>query len=155
MAYIYINVLGWNNPLDPITLWFIQGCHLAGCSILAGRISPPGRACFLWRETGIEKGVLVCDPVTYPKRALKYPVTNSCFLVPLLGGRYHIIPQLAVYTTYILPIGWLYITYHLLREPETAIDVRFGVKRYPRTYSKTTTLQKGAVSIRVWCLHQL
>ena len=42
------------------------------------------------------------------------------FLVPLKGGRYHIIPQLAVYTTYILPIGWLYITYHLLRE--TAID---------------------------------
>ena len=26
------------------------------------------------------------------------------FLVPLIGGRYHIIPQLAVYTTYILPI---------------------------------------------------
>ena len=24
----------------------------------------------------------------------------------------------------ILPIGWLYITYHLLREPETAIDFR-------------------------------
>ena len=44
--------------------------------------------------------------------------------------RYHIIPQLAVYTTYCItyipliycPIGWLYITYHLLREPETAID---------------------------------
>ena len=44
------------------------------------------------------------------------------FLVPLIGGRYHIIPQLAVYTIYILPIGWLYITYRLLREPETAID---------------------------------
>ena len=26
-----------------------------------------------------------------------------------------------VYKWYILPIGWLYITYHLLREPETAI----------------------------------
>ena len=28
-----------------------------------------------------------------------------------------------LYTTYILPIGWLYITYHLSREPETAIDI--------------------------------
>ena len=49
------------------------------------------------------------------------------FLVPLTGGRYHIITQLAIgsiyhlYTTYVLPIGWLYGTYHLLREPETAI----------------------------------
>ena len=36
------------------------------------------------------------------------------FLVPLKGGRWHIIPQLAVYTTYIPFI------YHL--EPETTID---------------------------------
>ena len=43
------------------------------------------------------------------------------FLVPLIGGRYHIIPQLAVYT-FILPIGWLYGTYHLLREPGNSID---------------------------------
>ena len=49
---------------------------------------------------------------------------NGCFLVPLIGGRYHIIPQLAVYTTYILPIGWLYGTYHLLREPGNSIDTR-------------------------------
>ena len=27
-----------------------------------------------------------------------------------------------LYTTYILPIGWFYGTYHLLREPETTID---------------------------------
>ena len=26
---------------------------------------------------------------------------QSSFLVPLIGGRYHIIPQLAIYTTYI------------------------------------------------------
>ena len=39
------------------------------------------------------------------------------FLVPLIGGRYHIITQLAIYTAYILPIGELYGTYHLLREP--------------------------------------
>ena len=49
------------------------------------------------------------------------------FLVPLKGGRWHIIPQLAVYTTYnlyttyILASGGLYATYHLLREPETSI----------------------------------
>ena len=30
------------------------------------------------------------------------------FLVPLKGGRWHILPQLAVYTTYILPSGGLY-----------------------------------------------
>ena len=40
---------------------------------------------------------------------------------------WHIIPQLAVYTTYIpliyiLPSGVLYATYHLLWEPETTID---------------------------------
>ena len=44
------------------------------------------------------------------------------FLVPVKGGRWHIIPQLAVYTTYILPSGGLYATYHPLREPETTID---------------------------------
>ena len=48
-------------------------------------------------------------------------------LVPLTGGRYHIIPQLAVYTTYIPLIVlayWviIYHRYHLLREPETAIE---------------------------------
>ena len=29
------------------------------------------------------------------------PISQWSFLVPLIGGRYHIIPQLAVYTTYI------------------------------------------------------
>ncbi len=46
-------------------------------------------------------------------------------MVPLKGGRWHIIPQLAVYTTYILPSGGLYATYHLLGEPETTIDNRW------------------------------
>ena len=36
--------------------------------------------------------------------------------------RWHTIPQLAVYTTYMLPSGGLYATYHLLREPETTIE---------------------------------
>ena len=34
-----------------------------------------------------------------------------------IGNLYHL------YTTYILPIGWLYIPYHLLGEAETTIDV--------------------------------
>ena len=44
-------------------------------------------------------------------------------IVPLIGGRWYIITQLAVSTTYILPIGWLYITYHLLREPGNSIEL--------------------------------
>ena len=48
------------------------------------------------------------------------------FLVPLKGGRWHIIPQFSVYTTYIplvvLAFWWLYATYHLLGEPETTIE---------------------------------
>ena len=52
------------------------------------------------------------------------PLNQWLFLIPVTGGRWHIIPQLAVYTTYIyiLPSGGLYATYHLLREPETTID---------------------------------
>ena len=53
---------------------------------------------------------------------IKCTSTQWLFLVPIKGGRWHIIPQLAVYTTYILPSGRLYATYHLLREPETTID---------------------------------
>ena len=45
------------------------------------------------------------------------------FLVPLKGGRWHIIPQLAVYTTYILPFGGLYATYHPLQESEKSIEI--------------------------------
>ena len=58
--------------------------------------------------------------------AWRYNLTISyqwLFLVPLKGGRCHIIPQLAVYTTYILPSGGLHATYHLLGEPETTIDL--------------------------------
>ena len=55
-------------------------------------------------------------------------------LVPLKGGRWHIIPQLAVYTTYnyttyILPSVGLYATYHLLGEPETTIDFHSNPNR--------------------------
>ena len=43
------------------------------------------------------------------------------FQVPLEGGRWHIIPQLAVYTTYILPCRGLYNPYHPLQEPENPL----------------------------------
>ena len=60
---------------------------------------------------------------TNPQGAFKI-----CLMVPLKGGRWHIIPSLAVYTTYILPSGGLYATYHLLGEPETTIDMCHGQK---------------------------
>ena len=44
-------------------------------------------------------------------------------MVPLKGGRDYITPQKAIYKWYILPIRGLYATYHLLGEPETAIDL--------------------------------
>ena len=47
------------------------------------------------------------------------------FLVPLKGGREYITTQKAIYKWYILPIGGLYATYHLLGEPETAIDLPY------------------------------
>ncbi len=55
------------------------------------------------------------------------------FPVPLKGGRWHIIPQLAVYTTYIPLIVlafWGVICYrsHLLGEPETTIEERHRLK---------------------------
>ena len=69
-----------------------------------------------------------------PNRQLALPLQaigwydQWSFLVPLIGGRYHIIRQLAVYTTYIPLIycllGGLYATYHLLREPRNSIGMR-------------------------------
>jgi len=45
----------------------------------------------------IEDGILASETMD--------TMNQWSFLVPLIGGRYHIIPQLAVYTTYILLIG--------------------------------------------------
>ena len=63
----------------------------------------------------------------YSPRQLKASCSQWLFLVPLKGGRDYIIPQLAVYTTYVPLIvlaepGGLYATYHLLGEPETTIE---------------------------------
>ena len=50
------------------------------------------------------------------------PKSQWLFLVPIKGGRWHIIPELAVYTTYILPSRGLYNPYHLLPEPQKSIE---------------------------------
>ena len=52
--------------------------------------------------------------------------------------------QLAIYKWYILPIGCLFITYHLLGEPETAIDMR----RTPLTPYQTQDMNTGLLVIR-------
>ena len=62
------------------------------------------------------------------------------FLVPLKGGRDYIIPQLAVYTTYILPSGGLYNPYHLLGEPETAIE--FGMHHFHTSLQPPMFIQR-------------
>ena len=63
------------------------------------------------------------------KRAMVWNAVNGGNLVPLIGGIGDIYKSPSgsiyhLYTTYILPIGWLYITYHPLREPETAVETR-------------------------------
>ena len=72
---------------------------------------------------GLPSSKLLC---LFPKR--RKTIDQWLFLVPLKGGRWHIIPQLAVYTTcsyttYILPSGGLHNPYHLLGEPETTIEL--------------------------------
>ena len=70
-------------------------------------------------------------------------------LVPVQGGRQHIISQLAVYTTYLLPSGGLYQlypTYHLLREPETTIAKPFGT-------SPENRLRRNRSAVRCPCWH--
>ena len=73
----------------------------------------------IFRHPGFRMIKKLCDSSCTLRMWWEY---QCLFLVPLKGGRYHIIPQLAVYTTYILPIGWLCGTYHLLREPGNSIE---------------------------------
>ena len=56
------------------------------------------------------------------------------FLVPVKGGRWHIIPQFAVYTTYILPSVGV-ICYHLLWEPEKPTIDWIHIHSYPSVSS--------------------
>ena len=70
----------------------------------------------------------------------------------LIGGRWYVIPQLAIYhlyATYILPIGRLYITYHLLREPETAIDDFYNLQ--PGFQGKFPELRSGQQKTPGYC----
>ena len=57
------------------------------------------------------------------------PTVQWLFLVPLKGGRWHVIPQLAVYTTYIplivLAFWWVICYLPPLGEPETTIELCF------------------------------
>ena len=64
---------------------------------------------------------MVINPMV-EKSVKKITFNQWLFLVPLKGGRDYITPQKAIYKWYILPIGGLYNPYHLLGEPETAID---------------------------------
>ena len=74
-------------------------------------------SCFLFCRL---LGCLLALIVTIGSQWINY---QWLFLVPEKGGRWHIIPQLAVYTTYILPSGGLYATYHPLQEPEKSIEI--------------------------------
>ena len=78
--------------------------------------------CFCLYVTSGAYGLFVVD--FYGKLVRKYQ-WFFLFLVPVRGGRWHIIPQLAVplilYSTYIYIAFWWIICY-LLREPETTIE---------------------------------
>ena len=93
------------------------------------------------------------------------------FLVPVKGGRWHIITQLAVYTTYIphiylyyiyiLPFGGSYATYHILWEPETTMSFGYffvakklflGVGNSPRSSCLMNLMAGSFVSSREVCI---
>ena len=88
----------------------------------------------------------------FPSKKKKQAMFQWLFLVPLKGGRWHIIPQLAVYTTYILPSGGLYATYHLLGEPETTIDFWVRLKISPPVLNHHVVVQDvfSQQKIRPW-----
>ena len=96
----------------------IFGCHVSfrECIAFCCRILSHGPL-----ADGVY-GKLLLDPRINSKTW----ISQWLFLVPLKGGRDYIIPQLAVYTTYIPLIycllGGLYATYHLLGEPEATIE---------------------------------
>ena len=71
----------------------------------------------------LPSGVFFHGDESHGIESVKKTPYQCFFLVPIKGGRWHIIPQLAVYTTYI-PFGGLYNPYHLLPEPEKSIDLK-------------------------------
>ena len=59
---------------------------------------------------------------------------------PPIGSIYHL------YTTYILPSGGLYATYHLLGEPETTIDLRhFDKTHFSMNYDDPDWFMMGCL----------
>ena len=92
----------------------------------------------------------------------KWEESENCqwlFLVPLKGGRWHIIPQLALYTTYIplivLAFWGLYAAYHLLGEPETTIETgcqpkNRGDSKPPKWMVSVIKMEKPILSWMIW-----
>ncbi len=97
-------------------------------------ISAPFQPSNNYMKIKIKHGTLLKNNMATEKFWWEIPMF-SCFssqwlfLVPLKGGRWHIIPQLAVDTTYIPLIvlafwgGPICYRSHLLGEPETTIDL--------------------------------
>ena len=93
-----------DGPMEFLVSYLLPGCNLIGVS----KSKSDGMAL-----TGLVEIARVLNCAS---------VCQWLFLVPVKGGRWHIIPQLAVYTIYILPSGGLHATYHLFGEPETTIE---------------------------------
>ena len=68
---------------------------------------------------------IFCQRGRWPERSQALGSASSQWIFQLPPKRWdrdYITPQKAIYKWYILPIGWLYATYHLSGEPETTID---------------------------------
>ncbi len=113
-----ITFLQWNRPAKlPTSLLSSLRDTLAGVTQTPHQLVNPS-----WKVISHEASLhMVTHHLTTISGKRFY--IQWLFLVPLKGGRCHIIPQLAVYTTYILPSGGLYNPYHRLGEPETTIDI--------------------------------
>ena len=115
-------------PLLRISTMYVLGflfVHIFGCLPMGARLRHSNQGthgCFLHTtHLMIVEGLFQRQPrhggwsVVYDIwqdlwKKLNTKYTQWLFLVPVKGGRRHIIPQLAVYTTYILPSGGLYAT---------------------------------------------
>ena len=91
---------------------------------------------------GMKRPLKPCPKYTISEVSNGALLSKVGMLVPLKGGRWHIIPQLAVYTTYIPLIvlafwGAPYATYHLLGEPETTIDSLGATNSHSKTIQET------------------
>ena len=92
---------GWWNTLFPLVVQVLE-------LILKARGSCEREALSEWHEN--------CSSFRYLHSPIKARISQDqwLFLVPLMDGRYHIIPQLAVYTTYIPLIDKIKVTVYSL-----------------------------------------